>query len=216
MRQGATRNGAKPASVADATAESNAANWFVGVLALAAAVAAELYFKVPLRFDFKSPDFNPFVLVPVALALFGLGYLAVALVGTLRRRRFGESRLETEAASVAPGETLRGRVKTAVELRPTGEVTIRLRCIEADRLGRLDAARERTQDHVRWQEETRIDGATVDSRAGIPFAIAIPATALAVGDRRAQGAVRWILEVRAPLAGQDYYAFFGVDVRQRA
>ena len=51
------------------------------------------------------------------------------------------------------------------------------------------------------------------SSQGIPVEFRIPATALACGDARAQGDVRWVLMVKAPLPGTDFEAIFPVLVR---
>ena len=40
-------------------------------------------------------------------------------------------------------------------------------------------------------------------------------TALALGDERAKGSVRWILEAKASLPGTDFSAIFPVDVRPK-
>ena len=58
---------------------------------------------------------------------------------------------------------------------------------------------------------------TVNPREGIPFAFMIPTDAMttAQSDLMTEGSVRWILEVKAPLTGLDFYAIFGVEVRAR-
>ena len=52
---------------------------------------------------------------------------------------------------------------------------------------------------------------------GIPFAFMIPTDARTTAnpDVMTEGSVRWILEVKAPMKGLNFYAIFGVEVRAR-
>jgi len=50
-------------------------------------------------------------------------------------------------------------------------------------------------------------------RLGTPPEPGKPTTALATGDERAEGAIRWVLDVKAPLPGTDFYAIFAFVVR---
>jgi hypothetical protein len=206
---------ARVRQVGEATGSHAGIDWIMAALLAAAAVASALYFRVPFNFDVHSRDFNPFVLVPIVLGAFGLKFFVSALVATLRGRKYGESVLEVDAESVAPGETLRGRVRTATELRPTGDYEICIRCIEAVSRTRTRDAETTTTDVIHWEARLRVPADSVRSIEGIPFQFAIPESALTSGDPTAKGSVRWILEIRAPGPGLDFYALFGVDVRRR-
>ncbi len=191
-------------------------DWLMAVLLVGAAVAAALYFRVPWNFDFQSRDFNPFVLVPVVLGGFGLRFLVKALFATLRGRRYGEATLEVEGEFVAPGETLRGRVRTATDLAPSGPYELRLRCIEAVPHVEVGGGVDRgTYDRIRWEAALEVPATGLRSSAGIPFEIALPADAPVAGDPGLKGAIRWTLDVRAPGPGLDFATWFGVDVRRR-
>ena len=93
---------------------------------------------------------------------------------------------------------------------------LRLQCVEAVRYKGVDTDDlSRTKDRVRWEATSQVDAQSVNSQEGIPVEFVIPETAYAVGDSWAKGQVRWILEIKAPLPGLDYYAIFGVNVRDR-
>jgi len=76
----------------------------------------------------------------------------------------------------------------------------------------------RLQDYIRAEQTLRVKAQTVNPREGIPFTFVIPkdARSTAMADLRTEGTVRWILEVKAPLKGLNYYAIFGVEVRARS
>lgn len=191
-------------------------DWLMAVLLVGAAVAAALYFPVDWNFDFQSRDFNPFVFVPIVLGGFGLKYLVQALLATLRARRHGEAALEVEGEFVAPGETLRGRIRTATDLAPSGPYELRLRCIEAVPHVEIGAGVDRgTWDRIRWEATLEVPAAGIRSTAGIPFEFALPADVAVAGDPGPKGTIRWTLDVRAPGAGLDFATWFGVDVRRR-
>lgn len=201
--------------VGDTTNFETSIHWIMAALLFGGAIACVIYFKPPFNLDPGSRDFNPLVFVPIALALFGLRPLAKAIRHTLLARRFGESTLEMAGESVPLGGTLDGTIRTSRRLVPGGDYKIWLRCIEAIRIEAIaEPTRYRIEDHVRW-EALREVPRDVDSQRGIAFEFAIPEKALATADPRAKGAVRWTLEIGAPLRGIDYYALFPLIVRGR-
>lgn len=191
-------------------------DWLMAALLFGAAVAAALYFRAPWQLDFRSPDFNPFVLIPLVLGGFGISYSVKALLATLRARRYGEATLEMDGDFVAPGETLSGRIRTAFDLAPTGDYELTLRCIEAEPRPLTSGVDRPPIDRVRWEASLAIPSPGVRSSAGIPFEFALPPTVLVAGDERAKGAVRWVLAVRARGPGLDFSTWFGIDVRRRS
>lgn len=192
-------------------------DWLMAALLVGAAVAAALYFRVDWNFDLDSRDFNPFVFVPIVLGGFGLRFFVSALLATLRARRHGEAALEVEGEFVAPGETLRGRVRTATDLAPSGPYELRLRCIEAVPHVEVGGGVDRgTYDRIRWEATLAVPAAGLRSSAGIPFAFALPEGVPVAGDPGLKGQIRWTLDVRAPGPGLDFATWFGVDVRRRS
>ena len=187
----------------------------MATLLLGAAVASVLYFHVPLFppiFNPDAPNFNPVFFVTVFLSVFGLKYAISALWDTLRGRRFGLSVMELDRETVALGETLTGVVRTAVDLEPLGDYEVSLKCVEQSG---TEAQGTDLKDTLRSEQTLRVIAKTVNPREGIPFAFTIPPDAMSTRDPdvRIGGSVRWILEVKAPLSGLDFYAIFVVEVR---
>ena len=191
-------------------------DWIVAALILGAAAASVLYpvFYLNVRFVFDpdSPDFNPAVLLPVFLSVFGLKYLISAALGTMRGRRFGQAVMEMDGETVAPGETLKGVVRVPADLAPLGDYELRLQCVQQTTSGSGNL-----KDYIRGEQSLRVSAQTVNPREGIPFAFTIPTDAMSTrnSDLMTDGSVRWILEVKTPLKGLDFYAIFGVEVRAR-
>ncbi len=76
--------------------------------------------------------------------------------------------------------------------------------------------KQTTTDHTRWEAMRKWPAASVRSSQGIPVEFALPPTAFAIDDPRAEGVVRWILEAKASLPGTDFAVIFPVDVRSAA
>jgi hypothetical protein len=201
-------------AIDDGTPSNASADWFVVALAFGAAIAAFFYFRVPQNFDFNSPDFNPFVLLPPVLALFGVWYLVRAIRATLIGRRFGRTVFEMEGETVALGGTLKGLIRCSRELSPTSDYKIGIQCVEAIR-GFGIGQKDRTIDHIRWEALRKVDPRSVDAKAGIPVEFTLPVTALAHGDSRAEGDVRWVVTIDAPMQGTDFSAIFPIYVLPR-
>jgi hypothetical protein len=198
----------------------------MAVLLMGAAVASVaypvLYLHMRFVFDPNDPDFNPAVLVPVFLSVFGLKYAISAIHATLLGRRFGQSVMELEAGKIAPGDMLKGVIRCPVHFEPLDDYEIRLRCVQRTRASRTST---NLQDNIREEETLRVRAQGVDPRKGIPFTFVIPAgarstTILSLNVLDLVGGsdegVRWILEVKAPLKGLNYYAIFGVHVSPRS
>lgn len=213
-------------------------NWIMAILLLGAAAGVVWYFKMPMNFDFDSPQFNPAIFVPVFLGGYGLNYLARSILGTVRAKLFGVSVLEIQGSTVRMGQTIKGVVRTPVELRPTSDYELHLQCIETFEMRGLSIDDSiRNVDRIRWEHSIRVARDSAKSKVGIPFeftlpppfenpdpsksgpviasglaAINIPGMQKGIAHNEAPRATRWILEIRAPLKGVDYYAIFGVVV----
>ena len=206
--------------VGDGTSFHASIDWMVAVLILGAALAAFTYpvlkYDDPWVFDPYDPEFSPAIFVPVFLFVYGGKHLVTAIRGTLLRRRFGESVAHFDNTAVKPGEALRGVIRCPVHFVPTGDYEIRLQCVQ-----KISAANGNLRDSIREEQTIHVSPQFADPRKGIPFAFTIPRGALSttVPGMRAidmlgepGDEVRWILEVKAPLKGLNYYAIFGVHV----
>jgi hypothetical protein len=207
---------ARPTAIGDETGSNASTNWFMAILFLLAGAGCWWWFRGSLNYDFNSRDFNPLGLVPVALAAIGLWNLVPAIRGMLVSRKFTGTTFEMDGGdSVMLGETLKGRIRTAADLAPTSDYVVTIQCVEAiTHTSQMDL-KQTTEDHTRWEATRRVGTAAVRSSQGIPVEFRLPTTALAIGDERARGQVRWILEVTAPLPGTDFSALFPVDVRPK-
>lgn len=196
----------------------------MAVLILGAAAASiaypVLYLQMSFVLDPYSPDFNPAVFVPVFLFVFGLRQLVSAVHGTLLRRRFGQSVMQIDGKSIAPGETLKGVIRSPVHFEPVGDYEIRLQCVQ--KVAFTIGMNTRLKDSIVHEQTMHVGAGQTDPRKGIPFAFTLPEDArsttvsstsvLELIGPPGGGEVRWILEVKAPLKGLNYYAIFGVLV----
>lgn len=194
--------------IEDGNAFNATTSWIMATLTAVAAVAIVWYFALPLNFDFNDPAFNPAVFVPVILALASLWYLFGGVKGSLLGGKFGKSVLEMKGRRLLPGQTLEGVIRTAREVRPTGDYTLHFQCIETVKT--LGHGETRSKDHVRWEAKAKVDADTPSSTGGIPVHFFIPTSCRAIWD--SGDPVRWILEIKAPLEGLDYYAIFAIPV----
>ncbi len=202
--------------IQEGTSFHSLTDWIVAFLIMGAAVATIVYpvWYLDIRFVFDpyAPDFNPAVFLPVFLFAFGLKYLISAVRGTMLGRRFGKSVMEMEGETVAPGETLRGVVRVPADLVPLGDYEVRLQCVHQIR---SSSKSTNLKDYIRGEQTLRVKAQTVNPKEGIPFAFTIPTDAMTtqLPDVMMEGSVRWILEVKAPVSGLDFYSIFGVEVR---
>jgi hypothetical protein len=205
---------ARATAIGDETGSNAATKWFMAVLFLLAAAGVLWWFRGSLNYDFNSPNFNPLGLIPVAFAAIGLWNLVPAIRGALVARKFAGTTFEMDGGdSVMLGETLKGRIRTATDLAPTSDYVVTIQCVEAITHTSQSDLKQTTEDHTRWEATRNVAAASVRSSHGIPVEFRLPTTALARGDERAKGSVRWILEARASLPGTDFSAIFPVDVR---
>ena len=232
--------------VDDGSGFHNVTDWIMAALLLGAAGLAVWYFKLEWNFDFDSPKFNPMVFVPIFLGGYGLYHLSLGIRGTLRARSYGLSTLEIHNPAVRMGETIKGVIRAPVELRPLADYVISLQCIETfdmmrDGPGLRSGNSTRDVDRIRWEASTRVVAASVNSKNGIPFeftlpqrfeepqpsnpdsilthavmAINIPGMQDVFAHNQRPNATRWVMEIKAPLKGIDYYAIFGVIVEGTA
>ena len=151
-------------------------NGIIAVLLLGAVGLFIWFFRPDWNFDFHSASFNPAILVPFFLGAFGLYYLTLSVRGNMRAKAFGLSTLVIYGPAVRMGETLKGAVRTSVELRPLGDYEIRLQCIETFVMRRNSASdSSRNVDRIRWEDTIRAVPASVKSMSGIPFEFTLPA-----------------------------------------
>ena len=150
-----------------------------------------------------------FLLFPLA----GMGLLAAAGHGFLRRRRFGRSYLRILSPPAGPGESLRGEVRIPRSMNAQFQVTLQ---------AVLSAGKDESNPRPLWragQSRSAMAYAqfsTVDFSFVLPGSLevpglsAVPAALVAVLRRLAKGPVpvEWVLDLRADLPGVDYHESF--------
>jgi hypothetical protein len=118
--------------------------------------------------------------------------------------------------AVKPGEALKGVIRCPVHFVPKGDYEIRLQCVQ-----KTTTLAGNLRDTIREEQTIQVSPQFADPQKGIPFAFMIPKGALSTTVLGARAIdmigepgeeVRWILEVKAPLKGLNYYAIFGVHV----
>ncbi|MCB0329756.1 MAG: hypothetical protein KDD70_08830 [Bdellovibrionales bacterium] len=149
----------------------------------------------------------------IALGVFsvlGLGIVFFALRVTFQRYRFGESWCHIRGKAGLLGEVMSGDIRTSKEIRPTGDYTFVLECLEIYSTG--SGKNRKTKTKVHWQAKEVVPSAGTSSRAGIPFSFALPKTIPESGDLLSTGSINWQLRVSAPVDGVDYSSTFIVPV----
>jgi hypothetical protein len=192
-----------------------------GVFAMMAVVLPLLGFlalwlaRVPLRFNVPAREFNPLVMLPVFATLAGLFFAVWATAIALRLRRFGTSRLTLSRRPRIGGRVL-GRITSTAEVVPRDDWRLVLQCIET--IKDVGSKRISSTDLTRWEYHTTMPAGSASLRAGVPVDIAIPDNCLELTDpieraRTKRGTLKWVLYLKAPVAGLDYLASFLVPIR---
>ncbi len=215
MQSRATPVSPRPNEIEDGTPSNASTRWFMAGLFIVLAAGAYAYFRPPLNFDFNSRDFNPFVFVPLVFLAIGVSSLVPAIRDTLIGRKFGKTVFVMEGDSVELGGTLKGTIRCSADLSPTSDYVVTVQCVDAITTTSDRDLKQHTHDRVHWEAMRKTDAKSVSARQGIPVEFRIPESALAIGDPRAKGAVRWVLDIKAEMPGTDYVAIFPFAVTSR-
>ena len=157
---------------------------------------------------------KPIGLVALLFPLVGLWLLLRAAQATIRRQKYGTSRLELSTIPGVIGGTLAGVVYAPGSLRPAGGFRMTLTCLR--RVTRRTGRGSSRSETILWQEESQLAGEQVRDHSGmrtrIPFSFMIPAAAEPSEPNNPGEGVEWRLELSAPLPGVDYESMFVVPV----
>jgi hypothetical protein len=170
--------------------------------------------------DPRSPDFFPLPhFFAFASAALGTFMMVLGLLHRIRAAKFGTSVLEANLPEV--GGTLEGHVRTARDIEATGPIVAVLRCdrrYESTRVA--GGGNGGTQTECMWEARQELPPGTRSS-LGLPFAFAIPATALRSGRRPKPKTgvhpedpdwIEWTLAISAPTRGLNYAVAFPIQV----
>lgn len=215
-------------------------DWLMVVVCLAGVVVTPIVAPFRWVLNPDAPDFNPVILIPLVCGVAGLYFLGRAVLATLQARRSGESVLELEGEDEVGrlGQPLRGRLRTARALQPTGDYRVALQCVDVHRF-RKRGETPHEEEFVVWEEVLVVPAAGVDSTRGIPFAFTMPksidkaaepallgspmfkaSVAVTLPGKRPRihtrnsppEARRWRIELSAPMAGPDFTAYYLVPM----
>ncbi len=206
---------ARKITIENGTGFNATTHWMMAAVLLCAGVGLQFYLRPTIVLDINSPDFDPVAFVPIVAGVFGLGYLALAIRGTLIARKFGTTVLEINGDRVELGRALKGVIRCAADIAPTGDYVVNLQCIESVP-ATSSINRHKNNDRLHWEATRKIDPKSVDARQGIPVQFDLPLSAMANGDSRASGVVRWVMDVKAQLPGTDFYAVFVFAVQPKS
>lgn len=179
-------------------------SWFL-------AVVANLALGAPFITSFKNPAIgNTAVFFLGVLSLVGIAIAVFSARITMRYLRFGQSVCAIDGKAGIVGKKIEGFIRTAVDIRSTGDYKIELQCIETYTTG--TGKNRKTESKTEWQASQTVPRTGVNSRAGVPFSIEIPTFVPETGYQLARGDIDWQLKIKAPVQGIDYSAIFVVPV----
>jgi hypothetical protein len=161
---------------------------------------------------------KPAAAVALLFPLVGLGLLARAIQLSIRKRKYGVSRLELDTLPAAIGQKLTGTVRTTMASLPAGQFLAELTCIRRTitRSGKSGSTSER----ILWQERQQVRGEQIRDAAGmgvrIPISFPLPRDVEPWDTSDSNNKILWRLEVSAEVPGVDYAARFEVPVFRTA
>jgi hypothetical protein len=181
---------------------SNSAIVLCGSAVLCFAVSAPVAYAIPRELARN----NNAVLFLLLFPLTGLVLLRQAVRAAARWRVVRGSALEMDSVPGQIGGTLTGKIILSAELRPAGNFTLGLRCVNRVTSGTGDSVS--TWEHVLWNDEQTpsSDGANV------PVAFYIAPDTPASDNSNSNNEIIWRLSASAPTAAGKYDAQFEVPV----
>ncbi len=186
----------------------------IGTSALVLCGCAVLSFAVSAPGVYVIPQelakHNDLILLVLLFPLAGLVMLAQAARAAARWRVVRGSALEMDSVPGQIGGTLAGKIILPAQLRPTGEFTLGLRCV--NRVTSNNGNSTSTWEHVLWNDEhaASSDGATV------PVAFYIAPDIPASDSSNTRNEIIWRLGVIGPTSAGKFDALFEVPVFKAA
>jgi hypothetical protein len=157
---------------------------------------------------------KPAGLVALLFPVVGIWLLARAVHATIRKNKYGISRLELSTVPGVIGRTLAGTIHAPVGLQPAEGFQVSLSCVRrvATRSGKSSS----TSESILWQEERLIGGEQSRDYAGmktiIPITFQLPPDVEASDTTNPNNRVIWQLQVSANVPGVDYGSTFEVPI----
>lgn len=159
-------------------------------------------------------------LIALIFPLAGAALLVAAVRSSIRRRKFGISRLHLSTKPALPGHGLAGTLHVGGRIRPAGGFRLVLSCVRIETAGSGGA--RRTSERILWQEEQRVGGLFGTGMPGegpvtvIPVGFRIDSSAPPTDEGDPGARIVWRLTASARTPGVDYAASFEVPVFRTA
>ncbi|HWP84218.1 MAG TPA: hypothetical protein VNN17_03440 [Terriglobia bacterium] len=143
----------------------------------------------------------------------GAVLLSVAVVQTLRMRRYGRTWFRMDAVPAKLGGELRGFIEARFSAPPPQGVRVKLTCVRRTVSG---AGKNRNvREEILWREEQTIPPGRIQSgpeSALIPVQFAVPRDGLETSPQESDSGIFWFLAAEASVPGLDYRDEFEVPV----
>lgn len=152
---------------------------------------------------------TPFLGMGMLLGFFGTR-------GLVRLGRYGRWELEVPDEGGVPGATTRVTLLPQREVRPTGEIQCRLRCVRSART-RVHGSHGRSGNAVHdtlWEESWTVPASPIHPDVGLVLGLRFPSDGQpTVVDGRTGSGIQWQLNVVVPTAAYVHEAMFEIPVR---
>jgi hypothetical protein len=184
------------------TSTGNSASMLVGFAVLCFVVSAPGVYAIPQEMAKR----NNLILLVLLFPLVGLWLLGQAARAAARWRVVRGAAFAMDSVPGQIGGTLAGKITLPMELRPTGNFTLGLRCVNRVTSGSGNSSS--TWEHVLWNDEQTAssDGASV------PVAFYIAPDTPASDNSNSNNEIIWRLTASAPTAAGKFDAQFEVPV----
>ena len=169
----------------------------IGAVVLAITLGTTWWYQVPLSFNADTP----LILLTVAGTPFGLVFLARGTWAWLRNRKSGGARFEYRPPNY--GGTLTGLVRLNHMPEPLPDFAVTLLC----RTSKYDDSTDNSSSRglgVTWEKHVVVKAESVRATKGIAISIGLPPR----NHAGRYNARKWVLQIRAPLPGLDFYQEF--------
>jgi hypothetical protein len=141
----------------------------------------------------------------------GVALLALAMLRTLRARKFGASALRLRFYPARPGGDLAGMIHVARPITQKGPMELRLLCV--NHITNFFSDRTSTYERVVWHEAQSLDSLPPSGNGtNIPVMFRLPPDAKPSDNSDMLSIILWRLEARCSAAGVNYFARFEIPV----
>lgn len=153
------------------------------------------------------------MLIFLLFPLIGLVLLSVAIVATLRHRRYGRSRFDMETVPGVIGGYLRGTLVITGDIAGIEDVAVALRCV--NRITRRKGEGDETTERTMWEDTRALRAGTTtygQTDLCLPVDFQIPYDCLPYDDSNPKDQILWQLTAKADIPGANLDLKFDMPV----